>query len=155
MTGTASTKDERHGHLLGIRQFALLPMLAIVGAAWATGFPWVDPLYPFETRSIQFAAILAALCSGLTIAAVFRSTVAPKRHFVVVASALLGGHFFWVEPVWGFHHDYSLGIFAWLFLGGEDGFVIMPSVLGLPLTMAAFIAYIAVLRAIVASPKAT
>ena len=150
--------EARKAQLLGIGHFVLLPFLAFVGAAWATGFPSVDPLYSFETRSLQCAAILTALCSGQIVAVAFQSTAAlkynrPIKHFAVVAFALLGGHFLLVEPIWGFHHTYSLGIFAWLFLGGEDGFLIIPNVLGLPITAASFITYIAMLRAVVASPK--
>jgi len=132
--------DGRTGHLIAVGQFVVLPALAMLGAAAVTDFPNLDRYYSVEVRALQFSAILAGLGSGMFLARVFRSSAAlqsnkPVRHFAVVAVALLGGHLLWVQPVWGFHHDYSLGIFAWLFLGGEDGFFVFPNPCGLPLTL--------------------
>ena len=37
----------------------------------------------------------------------------------------------WVREFYGFHHDYALGIAAWLLVGGEDGFHLMPNPCGI------------------------
>lgn len=39
----------------------------------------------------------------------------------------------WIRGFYGFHHDYALGVFAWLLIGEEDGFVVMPNPCGIVL----------------------
>ena len=128
-------------------QFISLPLITVLGAAWATRFPTVDPMFSDETRALQYSAMTAGFASGLAVAIFFPFKVFEKRnrlikHIAIVLAALLGAHFLWVEPIWGFHHEYSLGIFAWLFIGGEDGFSIFPNIIGVSLSVAA--SYIAV-----------
>ena len=41
----------------------------------------------------------------------------------------------WAEQYYGFYHDYALGIFAWLLVGGEDGFSLMPNPCGVALNL--------------------
>lgn len=41
----------------------------------------------------------------------------------------------WVHEFYGFHHDYALGIFAWLMVGQEDGFVLIPNPCGIVLNL--------------------
>ena len=53
---------------------------------------------------------------------------------------LIANHFLWVEPIWGFHHDYPLGIFGWLFLSFEEGDGIFPNPIGLLMTFFPYLA---------------
>jgi hypothetical protein len=39
----------------------------------------------------------------------------------------------WAEPFYAFHHDYALGPFAWLLIGGEDGFHVILNPCGIVL----------------------
>jgi hypothetical protein len=41
----------------------------------------------------------------------------------------------WIEKYYGFHHDYAMGIFAWLLVGGEDGFSLMPNPCGMAINL--------------------
>ncbi len=121
--------------------FSVCPMIAFIGAAFATGFPFVpNNSFAHDIWWVQFCAIVTACITSLVTAYVLRSSEALRRgllvrHFGCLFVVLVGNHFLWVEPVWGFHHDHTLGIFAWLFIGGDDGFSIFPNVLGLPITI--------------------
>lgn len=160
MTDTESTTESKYRQLVGIVQCLLLPMLGVAGAVAVTGLPGRDPAAMVEVSPVQEAAIFASFCSALIVAIVLWPNSATdrkdwKRHFVVLSLALLGGHLLWVQPIWGFHHDMTLGVLAWLFIGGEDGFWMMPGILTLPLTTLVFVAYLRVLRAVNNSAKAT
>ncbi len=129
------------------RQFFVLPAFSAAGGALMTAcyYP-ADPDYPRDARVCLLVATVVGLLSGLAIAVVFRSSDALRRndvfgHYRVVVFALLGSHLLWAQPIWAFHHDYFLGVFAWLGMGGEEGFTISPNLCGLPLTLATFTAY--------------
>ena len=51
----------------------------------------------------------------------------------------------WIEEFYGFHHDYALGVFAWLLVYGEEGFSVMPNPCGLAINLGltVFTTYIA------------
>jgi len=119
------------------------PLIAVFGAALVTDFPFVDPLYAYETRWVLFSAITAEFASGLVIGCLFRSTPMRTNYHLLVHTGtlfcvLIANHIIWVQPIWGFHHDYSLGIFIWLFIGGEDGFSISPNIVSVFLTTLSF-----------------
>lgn len=148
-----SSTDWSYRHHFGIGQLVLTPLLGLLVAAGATGFPWVDPQYAYEMRVVQFAALTSAFCSGSVIAIAFWPSMKLSRtQFLVNLAALMValacGHLLWVQPIWGFHHDHTLGIFAWLFLGFEDGLFIMPNLLGVLLTHVSYLGCIAGLHAI-------
>lgn len=58
-----------------------------------------------------------------------------------VATYLLSMHVWW-----GFHHDYGLGVFAWLWLGGEEGNSVTLNPCGLILTVAAWCLLLVLVR---------
>ena len=132
----------RNSQILVLIHFSCCPLIAFIGAAWATGFPFLpNNHYSHTIWWIQFCAIVSACVASLITAYVLRSSNALRqgrlvRHFAFLFVLLVANHFLWVEPIWGFHHTGSLGVFAWLIIGSEDGFVITPNIIGLPLTIA-------------------
>ena len=71
------------------------------------------------------AAITSALVTSIVIVLVCR----PK----IVWPMTIASHFLWVHPFWAFHHDYTIGILGWLLIGGENGFLVIPTI-GMPFT---------------------
>jgi hypothetical protein len=59
--------------------------------------------------------------------------------FAVWSCFAVATYFLWFDVFWAFHHHYALGVFSWLWLGGEDGFLVLPNPCGLPLTLGAWI----------------
>ncbi len=61
---------------------------------------------------------------------------APRHsRFAVWLGFAVATYLLWSHVFWGFHHDYALGAFAWLLLGGEEGFSVTPNPCGLILTL--------------------
>lgn len=58
-----------------------------------------------------------------------------ERHFACLFIVVVANHVLWVEPFWGFHHTYTIGAFAWLVFGGQDGFSISVNPFGLAITV--------------------
>ena len=152
MNDASSSSDEKYHRLVNIVRFLLIPAFAVFGAAFVTGFPfYVNRFYPHETYWVQGLAMTTALGTGMAIAYFFRSA-SPKGwvdvlgHCFFLAFILLANHILWVQPLWGFHHTYTIGIFAWLLIGGDEGFGIVPNMLGFPLTLLASWGCLALIR---------
>lgn len=119
--------------------FILLPPVAVSAAMFVTDFPHVTnldgpygDLIRVEIKALQNTAIFTAVVASLVLAATCRPKIAWFMIFV--------SHLLWVQPIWGFHHVSSLGLFAWIIIAAEEGFSIFPNLLGLPLTVAAHFA---------------
>lgn len=119
--------------------FILFPPVAVLAAMFVTDFPHVTSLEGFrgdvlraEARSRQITAISTALVTSYIVVATCRSSV---TWIMIVASYVL-----WVQPIWAFHHDSSLGVFAWIVMSDEEGSAPFPSIIGFPLTIAAHFA---------------
>lgn len=135
-----------------VLHFAFCLALALLAAALGTGYPLpppVDSSNPVETTQryeqtrVQDAAIASAAGIALLTAFAVRPRNVPRgirfsAHFIYMALVLAACHLLWVQPIWAFHHDYTLGVFGWLLVGGEEGFVVMPSFLGAPLTLGCY-----------------
>jgi hypothetical protein len=140
--------------------FAACPLIALVGAAWATDFPFLpsdSSSSALEAWRLQVYAITTACAMSLVTAYVLRSSdmLRQKRfvvHFAFLGAVLVVAHFLWVEPIWGFHHVYTLGVFAWLMFGGEDGFSVGPNFIGLPITVFVYWALLKVAVILLRSP---
>ncbi|MEZ6059186.1 MAG: hypothetical protein R3C19_02375 [Planctomycetaceae bacterium] len=142
-------------------------LVAVLGAVLATDFPAMPGYLPrtsdaeveavnrsyinsvrrdvwwFQRIAIG-SAVTSSICSGYLLRANAPST--DVAYVCKCVFMLAAGHLLWVQPVWGFHNDYSLGVFAWIFVGGEDGFVVMPNIVGLPLTGCSYWLLVTTLR---------
>lgn len=116
--------------------FVLLPPAAVLAAMFVTDFPHMTNLEGTHgdflrgaARSRQITAISTALVTSYIVAATCRPGIA---WIMIVAS-----HVLWVQPIWAFHHDSSLGVFAWIVTSDEEGSAPFPSIIGFPLTITA------------------
>lgn len=121
--------------------------VALAGTLLVTGMPVIDASSPDiyeqttlrEIQYLQFSAISSAVCSSLLTACLIQPEppIGESKSWYLfgMAIVLLLNHALWVQPLWGFHHTASIGMFAWLIIDGEEGLSVFPNILGLPLTL--------------------
>lgn len=129
-------------------------IVAVWAAALATGFPYL-PEFPedesyeriaqVETRFWQAWALGVAVVSSLVTAHLMRPASwrwgrGGFAFLVLMLVVLAGNHLLLVQPIWGFHHIYTLGLLGWLFIGGAEGggLPVVPNFCSLPATIAAY-----------------
>ena len=101
-----------------VYRYAVSILVAATGAFVGSGYATillnrgVDAWHEHELRMV----LLASLAVGVLFAGIAAYFAKTTSRLIVL---LISFHILWVQPIWGFHHDYTIGCFAWLFLGGE------------------------------------